>query len=138
MDFKNSTADQLSLLYPSPPRPMPYVDLWSEGDYASIWYTTNSKFGNVGGFKPGRPTVLMLHPTFLDSSWLHNQFGDPRLSSDFNLIAIDMRVCGKSVAEHSGKHDSWVEAADLAFVHRVRPCGPSCRFTLILNLSRRH
>src|ERR1700722_9091833 len=98
---------------------MPYVDLRSEDDYASIWYTTNSLLNNVGGLKSERPTIIILHPMFLDSSWLYNQFGDPRLNSDFNLISIDMRVSGKSIARPSGRHDSWVEAADLAFVHQV-------------------
>jgi len=100
---------------------MPYLDFRSENDYASIWYITNSRFGNVGGFDPEKPTVLILHPMFLDSSWLHHEFGDSRLNAEFNLIAVDMRVCGKSIARPSGLHDSWVEAADLAFVHRVRP-----------------
>jgi hypothetical protein len=99
---------------------MPYVDLGSKDDYASIWYRTNSPFGNVGGFVPTRPTVIVLHPMFLDSSWLQAQFGDPRLNAEFNLVATDMRVCGKSMARPSGMHDNWVEAADLAFVHRVR------------------
>jgi len=99
---------------------MPYIDLQSADDYASIWYTTNSPFGNVGGFDPEKPTIIILHPTFLDSTWLHNQFGDPRLDSAFNLIAFDMRVCGRSTCRPSGRHDSWVEAADLAFAVQVR------------------
>jgi pimeloyl-ACP methyl ester carboxylesterase len=98
---------------------MPFVDLNSGDDYASIWYMTNSPFGNVGGFCPEKPTVVLLHPMFLDSSWLHYQFSDRRLNSEFNLIAVDMRVCGKSASRPSGRHDSWVEAADLARVHCV-------------------
>ena len=98
---------------------MPYVDLFSSNDYATIWYETNSRFGNVGSFDPDKPTIVMLHPVFLDSSWLDSQFNDPRLNSAFNMIAIDMRVCGKSSARPSGLHDSWVDAADLAFVFQV-------------------
>ncbi|KAJ7873389.1 Alpha/Beta hydrolase protein [Mycena olivaceomarginata] len=93
---------------------MPFVDLLSTDDFASIYYTTNSVFGNVGGFDPEKPTVCILHPTFLDSSWLYPQFNDPRLDSEYNLIAFDMRVSGKSECRHSGRHDSWVDAADLA------------------------
>ncbi|KAK7001978.1 Alpha/Beta hydrolase protein [Favolaschia claudopus] len=93
---------------------MPFVDIHSSDDFVSIYYTTNSFSGNVGGFNPQKPTVCILHPTFLDSSWLYPQFSDPRLDSEFNLIAFDMRVCGKSECRSSGRHDSWVEAADLA------------------------
>ncbi|KAK7061358.1 Alpha/Beta hydrolase protein [Favolaschia claudopus] len=93
---------------------MPFVDLHSSDDFASIFYTSNSFSGNVGGFDPAKPTVCILHPTFLDSSWLYPQFNDPRLDSEFNLIAFDMRVAGKSECRSSGRHDSWVEAADLA------------------------
>ncbi|KAL0581232.1 hypothetical protein V5O48_000820 [Marasmius crinis-equi] len=98
---------------------MPYVDLYSDSDYASIFYATNTDFGNVGGFDPEKPTILMLHPTFLDSSWLSNQFGDPRLDRNYNLIAFDMRVSGRSTCKPSGMHDSWVDAADLAYCHQL-------------------
>ncbi|KAJ7265844.1 Alpha/Beta hydrolase protein [Mycena haematopus] len=103
---------------------MPFVDLQSADDFASIYYTTNSFFGNVGGFDPEKPTVCILHPTFLDSTWLHQQFNDPRLDSEFNLIAFDMRVAGKSECRHSGKHDSWVDAADLAFCAQALRLAP--------------
>ncbi|KAJ6516299.1 Alpha/Beta hydrolase protein [Mycena sanguinolenta] len=103
---------------------MPFVDLHSTDDFASIYYTTNSLFGNVGGFDPEKPTVCILHPTFLDSTWLHQQFNDPRLDSEFNLIAFDMRVAGKSECRNSGKHDSWVDAADLAFCAQALQLAP--------------
>ncbi|KAJ7179524.1 Alpha/Beta hydrolase protein [Mycena filopes] len=103
---------------------MPFVDLHGGDDFASIHYITNSFFGNVGGFDPEKPTVCILHPTFLDSSWLYAQFNDPRLDGEFNLIAFDMRVAGKSEARHSGKHDSWVDAADLAFCHQALRLAP--------------
>ncbi|KAJ7477146.1 Alpha/Beta hydrolase protein [Mycena galericulata] len=103
---------------------MPFVDLHSSDDFASIHYITNSFLGNVGGFDPEKPTICILHPTFLDSSWVYAQFNDPRLDADFNLIAFDMRVAGKSVCRHSGKHDSWVDAADLAFCHQALALAP--------------
>jgi len=99
---------------------MPYVDLHSADDYASIYYSTNSIRSNVSGFDPEKPSIIILHPLFLDSTWLDNQFGDPRLNEGFNLIAFDMRVCGRSTCRPTGRHDSWVEAADLAFCHQVR------------------
>ncbi|KAJ6567283.1 Alpha/Beta hydrolase protein [Mycena vulgaris] len=103
---------------------MPFVDFHSADDFASIHYITNSFFGNVGSFDPEKPTICILHPTFLDSSWVYAQFNDPRLDADYNLIAFDMRVAGKSECRHSGKHDSWVDAADLAFCHQALALPP--------------
>ncbi|KAF9008828.1 Alpha/Beta hydrolase protein [Cyathus striatus] len=104
---------------------MPYVDLHSGDDYASIYYTTSAPHSNVGGFDPEKPTVIILHPLFLDSTWLDHQFGDPRLYLNCNMIAFDMRTSGRSTCRPSGKHDSWVEAADLALCHQhlqLPPC----------------
>ncbi|KAG0698846.1 Alpha/Beta hydrolase protein, partial [Suillus ampliporus] len=95
---------------------MPYIDIPSRDDYVSIWYTTNSDYGNVGSFDPERPTCILLHPLFLDSSWLIRHFDDPRLSQDYNLIAFDQRTCGRSRCRPSQWHDSYVDAADLAMV----------------------
>ncbi|TRM68532.1 alpha/beta-hydrolase [Schizophyllum amplum] len=103
---------------------MPFVDLHSADDYARIHYTTNTLFNNVGGFDPEKPTVVILHPNFLDSTWLHNQFSDQRLDNGYNLIAFDMRVCGRSLARPSGRHDSWTDAADLAFCHSILGLAP--------------
>lgn len=95
---------------------MPYIDIPSRDDYVSIWYITNSDHGNVGSFDPGRPTCILLHPLFLDSSWLIRHFDDPRLSQDYNLIAFDQRTCGRSRCRPSQWHDSYVDAADIAMV----------------------
>lgn len=94
---------------------MPVVDLHSQDDFASIFYTTNTTFNNVSAFDPEKPTIIVLHPLFLDSTWLDNQFCDPRLSGHYNVIAFDMRTCGRSRCRSSGRHDSWVDSADLAF-----------------------
>ena len=101
------------------PTTMPYVDLHSQPNYASIFYITNSQFNNVGGFCPTKPTAVILHPSFLDSTWLAFQFADPRLSGPFNLIAFDMRSCGQSSCVLDARHDSWVDAADLALCFQV-------------------
>jgi pimeloyl-ACP methyl ester carboxylesterase len=106
---------------------MPYVDLPNaHDDYASLWYITNSPTGTVGGFDPAKATVLLLHPLFLDSSWLSAQFEDPRLSRRYNLIALDARHAGQTTSRLNGKQDSWTDAADLAFALEVRsrfcPC----------------
>ncbi|KAF8556258.1 alpha/beta-hydrolase [Imleria badia] len=93
---------------------MPSVQLPSHDDYVSIWYITNSAYGNVGSFDPEKPTVVLLHPLFLDSSWLTKHFDDPRLSSEYNLIAFDQRTSGRSRCRPSAFHDCYVDAADLA------------------------
>ncbi|KAH9894169.1 Alpha/Beta hydrolase protein [Cubamyces lactineus] len=93
---------------------MPYVDLVSSDDYAAIWYSTNAPACNVSGFDPEKPTLVMLHPLFLDSSWLHPQLDDPRLNSNFNIIVFDLRTTGKSLYRPTGRFDLWVTAADLA------------------------
>jgi hypothetical protein len=100
---------------------MPYVDLPNvHEDYVSLWYTTNSATGTVGGFDPAKATVLLLHPQFLDSSWLSAQFEDPRLSRNYNLIAFDARHSGQTMSRLNGKQDSWTDAADVAFALEVR------------------
>jgi hypothetical protein len=100
---------------------MPFVDLPNaHDDYASLWYITNSATGTVGGFHPSKATVLLLHPQFLDSAWLSAQLEDPRLSANYNLIALDARHSGQTTSRLNGKQDSWTDAADLAFALEVR------------------
>lgn len=104
---------------------MPYIDIPSRDDYVSIWYITNSDYGNVGSFDPERPTCILLHPLFLDSSWLIRHFDDPRLSKEYNLIAFDQRTCGRSRCRPSQWHDSYVDAADLAMACQALLLPPS-------------
>lgn len=99
---------------------MPTVDLHSKDDYASIYYTTNTPHCNVGGFDPEKPPIVILHPAFLDSTWTETQMGDSRLNKNYNIIAFDIRSSGKSICRPSGRHDSWVDAADLALCFQVR------------------
>ncbi|TFY78101.1 hypothetical protein EWM64_g5912 [Hericium alpestre] len=94
---------------------MPYIDIVrAKDDYASIWYTTNSPTGTVSSFAPEKPTVIMFHPIFLDSTWLDAQFDDPRINNRFNIIAFDARCAGKTVSRPNGRHDHWTDCADLA------------------------
>jgi hypothetical protein len=46
-----------------------------------------------------------------------------------------MRVSGKSECRHSGRHDSWVDAADLAYCAQVCFCAPENRVPLELTFS---
>ncbi|KAI0260958.1 alpha/beta-hydrolase [Gloeopeniophorella convolvens] len=94
---------------------MPYVDLVADDDYVSIWYITNTPCSSVSTFDPNKPTVILLHPVSLDSSWLGNILGDPRLDDNYNMIAFDLRFSGKTWERPNGKLDCWVQAADLAF-----------------------
>ncbi|KAH9045258.1 alpha/beta-hydrolase [Lactarius pseudohatsudake] len=94
---------------------MPYVDIAQGSDFASLWYITNSPTGHVSSFDRARPTIILLHPFFLDSTWLDTQFGDPRLNEGYNMIAFDQRAAGRTLSRPNGKQDSWTDAADLAF-----------------------
>ncbi|KIP09848.1 hypothetical protein PHLGIDRAFT_34214 [Phlebiopsis gigantea 11061_1 CR5-6] len=102
---------------------MPFVDIVTKDDYASLWYWTNTYNNNVGIFDPARPVLVLLHPSGLDSSWMQPQVEDPRLHNNYNIIMFDTRVTGKSKCRYSGKHDLWVTAADLAqaFYHLRLP-----------------
>ncbi|KIO03144.1 hypothetical protein M404DRAFT_27427 [Pisolithus tinctorius Marx 270] len=106
---------------------MPFVDIPSRGDYVSLWYRTNSVYGNVGSFDPSKPTIIMLHPLFLDSTWLQRHFDDPRLSLQYNIIAFDQRTMGRSRCRPSELHDCYVDAADLALAMQALFL-PACHF----------
>ncbi|KAI0069186.1 alpha/beta-hydrolase [Artomyces pyxidatus] len=93
---------------------MPYVDILAHDDYLSFWYTTNTLNCNVSGFDPAKPTILLIPPLAFDSSWLSNQFGDPRLNGSYNMIAFDSRFAGRTRSRPNPSIDLWVEAADLA------------------------
>ncbi|PAV21086.1 alpha beta-hydrolase [Pyrrhoderma noxium] len=113
---------------------MPYIDFVSKEDRVSLWYTTNTHQGGTSDFDPDKPVVVILHPLFLDSTWLTHQMEDPRLSSRFNLLAFDMRCSGRSNSRPSGAHDAWVDAADLAFALTALCIAPAHVFA-IENLS---
>ncbi|KAF9649317.1 alpha/beta-hydrolase [Thelephora ganbajun] len=93
---------------------MPYIDLLHPSEAVSIWYTSSSRLGTVNSLLPDKPTIVMLHPLYLNSSWLWCQMDDPRLNSSYNIIAFDTRTSGKSMSTPSGMYDTWVQAADLA------------------------
>ncbi|KAI0698873.1 Alpha/Beta hydrolase protein [Cytidiella melzeri] len=102
---------------------MPYVDIVSKDDYVSLWYKTNTCNNNIGIFDPAKPTLVLLHPCGLDSSWMQPQAEDPRLFNSYNMIMFDMRISGLSETRYTGKYDLWVAAADLAqaFYHLRLP-----------------
>jgi hypothetical protein len=98
---------------------MPYIDLLHPSDVVSIWYSSSSRLGTVNSLKADKPTIVMLHPLYLNSSWLWGQLDDPRLNGAFNIIAFDTRTSGKSMSAPSGMYDTWVQAADLALCFQV-------------------
>ncbi|KAH8979294.1 alpha/beta-hydrolase [Lactarius hatsudake] len=111
--FSDASVTPTQSILPS--SPMPYVDLVSRDDYVSIWYTTNSRHNCVGTFDSTKPTIILLHPFSLDSSWLGHALGNPRLNEDYNMIAFDLRFSGKTIERPNARLDCWVQAADLAF-----------------------
>ena len=98
---------------------MPYVDLLHPTDAVSIWYISSSRLRTVNSLPKDKPTIVMLHPLYLNSSWMWGQIDDPRLNSAFNIIAFDTRTSGKSMSTPSGLYDTWVQAADLALCLQV-------------------
>ena len=98
---------------------MPWLDLVSRSDWCSIWYISNGKLGTTASFDVTKPTVLLLHPVFLDSSWLRAQLDDARLNEGYNLITMDSRCHGRTKSTPSGRHDIWSEVADVAFFCHV-------------------
>ena len=98
---------------------MPFVDLLHPSDVVSIWYTSSSQLGTVNSLKPDKPTIVMLHPLYLNSTWLWGQMDDQRLDTAFNIVAFDTRTSGKSISTPSGMYDTWVQAADLALCFQV-------------------
>ncbi|KAF9535016.1 alpha/beta-hydrolase [Crepidotus variabilis] len=104
---------------------MPFVDIHSSDDYVAIHYVTNTNFSNVSGLNPDKPTLVILHPAFLDSSWIDLQMNDENLGVHYNIVAFDMRSSGRSSSRPSGRHDTWVDAADLALCFQklhLPPC----------------
>lgn len=99
---------------------MPYADIVSKDDYCSLFYRTNAPLNNVGSFDPEKPTVILLHAYCLASEWLLSRLDHVELRSGYNLIAFDQRCCGRTANRISGRHDSWVDAADIAFACKVR------------------
>ncbi|VDC02521.1 unnamed protein product [Peniophora sp. CBMAI 1063] len=96
---------------------MPYVDVPGLGnDYVTFFYQTNSATGYASGIDPSKPTVLFLHPDLLDTSWIAQQFGDPRLDAQYNLISFDRRYAGKTQSRFNAKHDSYTDAVDVAIL----------------------
>ncbi|VDB84904.1 unnamed protein product [Peniophora sp. CBMAI 1063] len=93
---------------------MPYVDVHLGSDHATFFYLTNSGTGYASGIDPSKPTILFLHPDLLDTSWLGQQFGDPRLDEQFNLISFDRRNAGKTQSRFNPKLDSYTDAVDVA------------------------
>ena len=102
---------------------MPFVDLVASDDYASLWYSTNTPYSNVGSFTPDKQTIVMLHPFTMDETWCFPQLEDPRLGAKYNIVIINTRLTGRSVCKFSGKYDLWVAAADIAhmFYHLRLP-----------------
>lgn len=108
---------------------MPWLDLVSRSDWCSIWYISNGPTGQTSSFDGAKPTVLLMHPDYLDTTWLRAQLDDARLSEGYNLVAMDTRCHGRTKSTPSGRHDIWVEAADVAFFcHVSRAIIHSTRF----------
>ncbi|PLW28936.1 hypothetical protein PCANC_26669 [Puccinia coronata f. sp. avenae] len=68
-----------------------------------------------------RPWLLILHPLFLDISFVYSYVNGPgQLLERFNIILIDFRSHGRTEAKASPSCDLWTLTADLAFaLHKL-------------------
>lgn len=89
-------------------------------DWISIWYYTNSHNGWTTAFDKNKPTAVLMHPPFLDSTWMRFQASDPLIQDHYNILAYDMRCSGCTKNQPSGRHDLWTDTADLAMLLQVR------------------
>ncbi|KAJ7931973.1 hypothetical protein B0H13DRAFT_2308120 [Mycena leptocephala] len=105
---------------------MPFVDLQSADDFASIYYITNSWFSNVGGLNPEKATICILHQTFLDcprksveaapsrdlcgprlAAAPQARFPTARRSSGHRLFISAFMITSKVICDHTHSNKSW-------------------------------
>ncbi|KDQ13125.1 hypothetical protein BOTBODRAFT_33737 [Botryobasidium botryosum FD-172 SS1] len=112
---------------------MPYLEL--PGQDVTLWYRTNVPGDNIAGWDHARPTVLLLHPPFLDSDLgLDPQFADPRLHRAFNLVAFDQFTSGRTRNPLHLARDTWVDAALHALALETLHI-PPCHVFAVQNIS---
>lgn len=90
---------------------MPTVSISHE---LELNYICNAPSNDPLRFDHSRPTIVLLHGCWVDSSWLKYHFNDPRLVDHYNLIGFDARACGQTKSPILPSRDSWVDASDLA------------------------
>ncbi|KIJ25199.1 hypothetical protein M422DRAFT_193778 [Sphaerobolus stellatus SS14] len=116
---------------------MPFVQVTS---HIVLHYIINTSDNDVAKFDYSKSTILFMHPTALDVTWLSDYFEDPRLTDNYNLIAFDQRNSGKTQTPYSGKfsymhtkRDSYVEAADLGYAFELLQLPPVHIFAAQVN-----
>ncbi|KZT59351.1 hypothetical protein CALCODRAFT_466977, partial [Calocera cornea HHB12733] len=91
---------------------MPFVELPEDG--VSYFYRSNLPGdGSVSHADPSKQTVVFTHGAMFDSSCFVNQLNDPRLSSHYNLIALDGRAQGQTYGEPQPARDAWTDAVEM-------------------------
>ncbi|KAF8491299.1 hypothetical protein JB92DRAFT_1273815 [Gautieria morchelliformis] len=95
---------------------MPFCDISND---KSLHYITNTPQGDALDLNPDKAVILLLPHNVTDVTWLREQFRDPRLSSRYNLVGIDLPHLGRSKAPVNAKQDAWVDAADIAMAHEL-------------------
>lgn len=115
---------------------MPFVAIAEDG--IELSYRTNFPDDDVTRLDPNLPTILLLHPLFLDSTFVEPQFAHFR--AGYNLIAFDQVSAGQTRAPLDYTRDAWADAALLARAHellRLPPCHVFASQNLSVNLALR-
>ncbi|KAJ7778081.1 Alpha/Beta hydrolase protein [Mycena metata] len=93
---------------------MPQVKIKSIAGSASIHYTISTpKNPNAKSIDKNIPTVILIHPVYIASELFQLQFADPNLRR-FNLVALDLRSHGETVAKVGATYGREEAAADVA------------------------
>ncbi|KAF8527054.1 alpha/beta-hydrolase [Gautieria morchelliformis] len=83
---------------------------------ARIHYMVPSSPDHSETIDPSKPTVVLLHPVFLDSHFFAKQYGDARLARGYNLASLDHHYHGQTEAELDDKpYDFNLVAEDLLY-----------------------
>ncbi|EJU02984.1 hypothetical protein DACRYDRAFT_21351 [Dacryopinax primogenitus] len=91
---------------------MPFVDLPEDG--VSYFYRSNLPGdGSIKGLDKTKQTIVFTLGAIFDSSSFVNQLKDPRLSKNYNLIALDGRAQGQTISEPEPGRDAWTDGVEL-------------------------
>ncbi|KAJ7768145.1 Alpha/Beta hydrolase protein [Mycena maculata] len=104
---------------------MPLVDLETIAGPGRFHYTLSTPTdANAKAIVEGIPTLILIHPVYLGSHVFHPIYADPMLRR-FNLVAIDLRLHGRTSAKVENTYGRETAARDVLMlmgVLKLPPC----------------